>query len=47
MEEDTMLSQTSEGDLAGFTVRGGKVAAVNILADPEHLFRIDLTSIAV
>jgi hypothetical protein len=27
----------------GFTVRGGRIVAIDILADPERLARLDLT----
>ena len=27
----------------GFTVRGGKIVEIDILADPEHLVRLDLS----
>jgi hypothetical protein len=27
----------------GFTVRGGKIVEIDILADPERLSRLDLT----
>ena len=28
----------------GFTVRGGKIAEIDVLVDPERLSRIDLTA---
>lgn len=31
--------------LTGFTVIGGKIVAMDILADPERLSRIDLTAL--
>lgn len=33
--------------LTGFTVSGGKIVAMDILADPERLGRIDLTALGV
>jgi len=32
--------------VGGFTVRGGKIVAIDILADPERLRRLDLTILA-
>jgi hypothetical protein len=29
--------------VGGFTIRGGKIVAIDILADPERLRRLDLT----
>jgi hypothetical protein len=29
--------------VAGFTVRGGKIVAIDVLADPERLRQLDLT----
>jgi RNA polymerase sigma-70 factor (ECF subfamily) len=29
----------------GFTVAGGRIVAIDVLADPERLTRIDLTAI--
>jgi RNA polymerase sigma-70 factor (ECF subfamily) len=40
------LVSTREGrvfSVGGFTVRGGKIVAIDILADPERLSRLDLT----
>jgi RNA polymerase sigma-70 factor, ECF subfamily len=37
---------TRDGELfsvGGFTVRGGKILEINILADPERLSRLDPT----
>jgi hypothetical protein len=39
---------TRDGELfsvGGFTIRGGKIVEIDILADPERLRRIDLTAL--
>jgi RNA polymerase sigma-70 factor (ECF subfamily) len=40
------IVSTREGrvfSVGGFTVRGGKIVAIDFLADPERLIRLDLT----
>jgi len=32
--------------IMGFLVRGGRVAAVDVLADPERIARIDLSAVS-
>ncbi|MDT0345189.1 RNA polymerase sigma factor SigJ [Streptomyces litchfieldiae] len=40
-----MISFAADGPVSvlGFTISGGKIAAIDILADPERLARLDLT----
>jgi hypothetical protein len=32
--------------IMGFVVRGGRIAAIDILADPERVARIDMPAVA-